>query len=43
MVDKWIELSPEDVVWNNIDVRVLKSFVPRVSHNFPDYLLGHCY
>lgn len=20
MVDKWIELSPEDVVWDNIDV-----------------------
>lgn len=20
MVDKWIELAPEDVVWDNIDV-----------------------
>lgn len=21
MVDKWIELAPEDIVWDNIDVR----------------------
>lgn len=31
MVDKWIELAPEDVVWDNIDVN---SFILDHNHLF---------
>ena len=40
MVDKWIELSPEDVVWDNIDVRVpYRCYFSELTAPF----LEHCY